>query len=89
MAKENHAQRIVLKLSGEALGGSAGVGIDPAVLASVAREVAATAADVELALVIGGGNLVRGAVLADAGLDRVTADPDGHASDDYERARVS
>ena len=77
MAKDTHAQRIVLKLSGEALGGGAGVGIDAAVLASVAAEVAATAADVELALVIGGGNLVRGAALAEIGIDRVTADQMG------------
>ena len=70
-------RRIVLKLSGEALGGEAGVGIDPGVLAGTAAEVAAAAADAELALVIGGGNLVRGATLAAAGLDRVTADQMG------------
>lgn len=68
------AKRAVLKLSGEALGGGAGRGIEPDALARIAAEVAAAAAASQLALVIGGGNLARGAALAKAGLDRVTAD---------------
>ena len=67
-------KRVLLKLSGEALGGGNGSGIAPEVLASVAAEVVAAAGSAQLALVIGGGNLVRGATLAKAGVDRVTAD---------------
>ena len=67
--------RLVIKLSGEALGGAAGSGLDATVLRTLAREVvAATAGGAELALVLGGGNLCRGASLADAGIDRVTGD---------------
>ena len=69
------ATRLVLKISGEALGGERGNGIDAAVLARTAAEVAAVAsAGAEVAVVVGGGNLVRGAELAAAGLDRVTGD---------------
>ncbi len=67
--------RMLLKLSGEALGGPSGVGIDASVLeraASAVAEVAASGTDV--AVVVGGGNLVRGAELAAAGIDRVTGD---------------
>ncbi|HSF77711.1 MAG TPA: UMP kinase [Steroidobacteraceae bacterium] len=68
-------KRILLKLSGEALLGDGDYGIDPVVLRRIAaeiREVMGRA--VELAVVIGGGNLFRGAGLARAGMDRVTAD---------------
>lgn len=68
-------RRMLLKLSGEALGGPSGIGIDATVLertASAVAEVAASGTDV--ATVVGGGNLVRGAELAAAGLDRVTGD---------------
>jgi uridylate kinase len=68
-------KRILLKLSGEALLGDGDYGIDPAVLRRIAgeiREVMGRA--VELAVVIGGGNLFRGAGLARTGMDRVTAD---------------
>ena len=67
--------RLVVKLSGEALGGAAGRGLDAAVLQGLAKEVASAAAGgAELALVLGGGNLCRGATLAGVGIDRVTGD---------------
>ena len=68
-------QRIVLKLSGEALQGSAAFGIDPSTLESIARQVAGVVArGVEVGLVIGGGNIWRGADAASTGIDRATAD---------------
>jgi uridylate kinase len=68
-------RRILIKLSGEALMGSGAYGIDPGVLGRLAEEVRAlVAADVQVALVIGGGNLFRGAGLAQGGIDRVTGD---------------
>ena len=67
-------QRILLKLSGEALGVE-GIGIDPKVLDRTALEVGQLIGiGVQVGLVIGGGNLFRGAVLNEAGLDRVTGD---------------
>jgi len=72
-------RRILLKLSGEALAGGGGNGgIDPAVLGRIAGEVAELARDgVEVGLVVGGGNIFRGAELVAAGLDRVTGDQMG------------
>ena len=71
-------QRILLKLSGEALMGSGDYGIEPAVLVRVADEVRAVVElGVQVALVIGGGNIFRGAGLAANGMDRVTADQMG------------
>jgi uridylate kinase len=68
-------RRVLLKLSGEALMGDGDFGIDPKVLERTAGEVAALAArGHELALVIGGGNIFRGAGLAGGGMDRVTGD---------------
>jgi uridylate kinase len=68
-------RRILLKLSGEALLGSADYGIDPAMLKRVASEIHdVTGLGVQVAVVIGGGNIFRGAGLARAGMDRVTAD---------------
>lgn len=68
-------RRILLKLSGEALMGDADFGIDPAFLRRLAGELRAMREyGAEVALVIGGGNLFRGAGLARAGMDRVTAD---------------
>ncbi|MBA1148134.1 UMP kinase [Ectothiorhodospiraceae bacterium WFHF3C12] len=68
-------KRILLKLSGEALLGDGDYGIDPAVLSRLAAEIKqAQARGVEIALVIGGGNIFRGAGLAAKGMDRVTAD---------------
>lgn len=67
-------RRVLLKLSGEALGVS-GVGIDPKVLDRMALEIGQLVGiGVEIGLVVGGGNLFRGAALHAAGLDRVTGD---------------
>src|SRR6266702_5106066 len=67
--------RILVKLSGEALLGSADYGVDPAVLKRIAGELQdIVAMGVQTAVVIGGGNIFRGAGLARAGMDRVTAD---------------
>jgi uridylate kinase len=71
-------RRVLLKLSGEALAGGEGFGVDPQVVARVCRDIAAVVADgVEVGLVLGGGNLFRGAALQAAGLDRVTGDQMG------------
>jgi uridylate kinase len=71
-------RRILLKLSGEALMGEEDYGIDPKVLNRLAREVIeAREAGAEIALVLGGGNIFRGAGLAAAGMDRVTGDQMG------------
>jgi uridylate kinase len=71
-------RRILLKLSGEALLGSHQYGIDPVVIRRVAAEVAEIVGlGVQVGLVIGGGNIFRGAGLAEAGMDRVTADQMG------------
>lgn len=68
-------QRVLLKLSGEALQGNEGFGIDPAVLDKFAREIKQLIElQVEVGLVIGGGNLFRGAGLAKAGMNRVVGD---------------
>ena len=67
--------RILVKLSGEALMGSGDYGIEPAVIKRIAGELQAIREmDVQVAVVIGGGNIFRGAGLARAGMDRVTAD---------------
>ena len=71
-------QRILLKLSGEALMGDKAFGIDPDVIARVAREVAEVVqAGTQVGMVIGGGNLFRGVSLASAGMHRATADQMG------------
>ncbi len=67
--------RVLLKLSGEALGGGSGTGIDPQTVTALCKEVAAVhAAGAEVGLVLGAGNLVRGAALEAAGMDRVSGD---------------
>jgi uridylate kinase len=67
--------RILLKISGEALLGAADYGIDPAILKRIAGEIRdVMARNVQVAVVVGGGNIFRGAGLARAGMDRVTAD---------------
>jgi uridylate kinase len=67
--------RILLKLSGEALMGSKSFGIDGGVVETIAREVAEVhALGVEIAIVIGGGNIFRGVSASGRGTDRVTAD---------------
>lgn len=68
-------RRILLKLSGEALMGEADYGIDPKVIGRLADEIIeAQHAGVQVGLVIGGGNIFRGAGLAAAGMDRITGD---------------
>lgn len=67
-------KRVVLKLSGEALGGS-GFGIDPEVVHKIAKEIAGVMdLGVEIAIVVGGGNIWRGATGSAKGMDRSTAD---------------
>ncbi|MBT5797791.1 MAG: UMP kinase [Porticoccaceae bacterium] len=73
--KEKKYKRILLKLSGEELMGSEGFGIDPKVLDRMALEIGQLVGiGVQVGLVIGGGNLFRGAALNAAGMDRVTGD---------------
>jgi uridylate kinase len=68
-------RRILVKLSGEALMGEGDYGIDPGFLRRLATEVRSVRGlGIEIALVVGGGNLFRGAGLARAGMDRVTGD---------------
>ncbi|MFQ3170987.1 MAG: uridylate kinase [Oleispira sp.] len=68
-------KRILLKLSGEALMGELGFGIDPKVLDRIALEIGQLVGiGVQVGIVIGGGNLFRGKALSEAGLDRVTGD---------------
>jgi uridylate kinase len=68
-------RRIVLKLSGEALAGGQGYGIDPPVLDRIAAEVRdVSALGVQIAIVIGGGNIFRGIAASAGGMDRATAD---------------
>ena len=67
--------RALLKLSGEALGGEKGRGLDFSVVESLADEIKAVVAlGVRLSLVVGGGNIVRGSTASKEGLDRVSAD---------------
>ena len=75
MAAEKVYKRILLKLSGEALTGQEAFGIDPKVLDQLALEIGQLVGiGVQVGLVVGGGNLFRGAALNAAGLDRVTGD---------------
>jgi len=68
-------KRVLLKLSGEALMGSQGYGVDPAVAARVAEEIKEVhGLGVELAIVIGGGNIFRGLSATAQGMDRVSGD---------------
>ena len=68
-------ERILLKLSGEALLGDRQYGVDPAVCASIAAQVARVhAAGVEVGIVVGGGNIFRGLAAAAGGMDRATGD---------------
>ena len=74
-AGDHPYRRILLKLSGEALLGESSYGIDPKVLQRIAVEIAEVANfGVQVGVVIGGGNIFRGATLAAAGLDRASAD---------------
>ena len=74
MAKAAY-QRILLKLSGEALLGDEDYGIDPVIIGRIANEILEVIdTGVQVAIVIGGGNIFRGAGLAQSGIDRVTGD---------------
>jgi uridylate kinase len=73
-----HFKRVLIKLSGEALMGDGDYGIDPQVLSRIGDEIhELRRAGVEVAIVIGGGNIFRGVGLAASGIDRVTADQMG------------
>ena len=75
MANEYKYDRVLLKLSGEALAGDQGYGIDPKVVDALADEIAEIVQDgVQLAVVVGGGNIVRGVSGATEGMDRAQAD---------------
>jgi uridylate kinase len=69
-------QRVLLKLSGEAFAEPGGSGVDPEIVQQVAREIADLKASdgTEIGVVVGGGNMVRGAGFAERGMDRSTAD---------------
>ena len=66
-------RRVLLKLSGESFGGGQ-LGVNPDVVAQIAREIAEAAKEVEVAVVVGGGNFFRGAELSQRGMDRRRAD---------------
>lgn len=67
--------RVVLKLSGEALSGTQSHGIEPSIIQSIALQIKEVAElGVEIAVVVGGGNIWRGKVGSEMGMDRATAD---------------
>jgi uridylate kinase len=66
-------RRVLLKLSGEAFGAGS-IGINPDVVAEIAKSIASASKDVEIAIVVGGGNFFRGAELSNRGIDRARAD---------------
>lgn len=71
-------RRIMVKLSGEALMGNQSFGIEPGVVSSIAAEIAAVVElGVEVAIVVGGGNIIRGVSAQEQGIDRVTGDSMG------------
>ena len=78
MSEKTVYKRILLKLSGEALMGECDYGIDPKVISRVATEIVELLEmNVQVAVVVGGGNIFRGAGLAEGGIDRVTGDQMG------------
>src|SRR5215467_6800949 len=76
-SSEPRYKRILLKLSGEALMGSQGYGIDPQVVQYLANEIQEIARGIQLSLVIGGGNIFRGVAASAQGMDRVAGDQMG------------
>ena len=75
MSRKPSYKRIMLKLSGEALAGQQGYGIDPDIIMGIAREIREVVdLGVQLAIVIGGGNIFRGLAASSAGMDRASAD---------------
>ncbi|GAA2232150.1 UMP kinase [Herbiconiux moechotypicola] len=73
MSEPDGKRRVLLKLSGEAFGGGA-LGVNPDVVSGLAKEIADAAKEVEVAVVVGGGNFFRGAELSQRGMDRGRAD---------------
>jgi len=74
-APEGGWRRVLLKLSGEAFAGGGGLGVDPDVVASIARQITGVVnSGTEVAVVIGGGNYFRGAQLSERGMERARAD---------------
>jgi len=75
MSRKASYKRIMLKLSGEALAGQQGYGIDPDIIMGIAKEIRGVVdLGVQLAIVIGGGNIFRGVAASSAGMDRASAD---------------
>lgn len=73
--KQPRFKRVVLKISGEALAGDLGYGIDPKVISSIANQLKEIVElEVEVAIVVGGGNIWRGVAGSSKGMDRATAD---------------
>jgi len=70
---ENRRRRVLLKLSGEAFGAGS-LGVNPDVVSALAKEIAEASKEVEIAIVVGGGNFFRGAELSQRGMDRGRAD---------------
>jgi uridylate kinase len=71
-------KRVLLKLSGEALAGSKGFGVDPTIIKQISDEICRVHANgVEIGIVIGGGNIVRGVSASEQGIDRTAADQMG------------
>ncbi len=73
MSEPADKRRVLLKLSGEAFGGGS-LGVNPDVVSGLAKEIAEAAQEVEVAIVVGGGNFFRGAELSQRGMDRGRAD---------------
>jgi len=74
MARSGY-KRVLLKLSGEVFGGEKGIGVDPDVVADIAKQIAAVVSlGTQIAIVVGGGNYFRGAELQQLGMDRARAD---------------
>ena len=68
-------KRVVLKLSGEAMAGQSGFGIDPATIKEMVKEIKEVhALGVEIAIIVGGGNIWRGITGAEMGMERAQAD---------------
>jgi uridylate kinase len=75
MARQPQFKRILLKLSGEALAGKLGYGIDPDIIRAIAVEIRGVVdLGVQIAIVIGGGNIFRGVAASSMGMDRASAD---------------
>ena len=85
MDENTGRRRVLLKLSGEAFGGGT-LGVNPDVVSQIAREIAAAAEQVEIAIVVGGGNFFRGAELSQRGMDRGRAESGTGGGGRFKRA---